>query len=727
MEARWEGGRLQIQRLQTSLNPRHLLRGKFLFEKIIVQGISLEEKPAKPEPLDLTLPRVTGLLSRLDLEIRSLLLEGIRYRINEDPPWVIHKMSGRLAWDQGTLALNPLEVELVQGRLKGALGVGLAVPSLGLDALFYPDGPWLGTDHLHLQARLKEGRRPDQLAGSLTVTRRSESADRQVFRSELGIAPHQITLRSLSFQEKDRKGTVGGQGKILFEPAGPKIQADLKLVDLELTPELKIPASLTGDLRWEGTPARYGGRFDLRNNLSTWQAFRLAGTFLGDDSGVELALDQGDWLKGIFNGRVGLAWDKHFSVRADLEGRQVRPEEIQARWAGIINLNLKGNLLWTEAGLTRGDLDVHLLESQFQGQKLEGTLRAGLEKGRLSINKALLQGRGFNLTARGVLDERLIFEVRVADLSTLVPLSRGTGSAGGWVRWRDRKLSGQLTLRGRDLTWKNVTAGSLDVEAGYDQEIKDTAIELKTRITQGTFNAFPVDSLTLQARGSMARQTINLSLQAPAGRIQAGLTGGYAFNRWRGILDTFSGELPREKAFTLQAPANLAISLDRIQISPLALIGDGEERLLLEGDLGLKPISGSLRVEWQRLNLARTKPWLEKLKPEGWTAGLLQARFPGDDRLEIQLQNEMTGKFEAKGQTVNLKRAGFNLTWDDGGLRSSWEVRLLREEHFRARLPVLKRDDWLFLRRAPSFRSWKVSTWKPGRPWSRPAFRPGAG
>jgi len=67
----WAGGRLNIQRLQTSLQPQHLLRGKILFEKILVKKISLEEKQVKPEPLDLTLPRVTGFLSRLDLEIRS--------------------------------------------------------------------------------------------------------------------------------------------------------------------------------------------------------------------------------------------------------------------------------------------------------------------------------------------------------------------------------------------------------------------------------------------------------------------------------------------------------------------------------------------------------------------------------------------------------------------------------------------------------------------------------
>lgn len=676
VHARWEGGRLEIQSLQTSFNPLHLLQGKFLFEKIIVKQISLEEQQVKPEPFDLTLPRVTGFLSRMDLEIRSLLLENIRYRINDDPPWVIHKMSGRLAWNQGTLAVNPLELELVQGRLKGALGLCLAVPSLGLDVLFYPDTSLLGMDHLHLQALLKEGRSPDQLAGPLTVTRRSGSEDRMIFRSDLGIAPHQITLRNLSFLEKGRKGTVSGQGKILLEAAGPKFLADFKLTNLELTPELKIPASLTGDLRWEGTPSRYGGRFDLKNDAATWQTFRLAGTFQGNDSGVEVALDQGDWLKGAFNGRVGLTWDKNFTLRADLAGRQIRPEVINAGWPGIINLDLKGDLLWSEAGLILGNLDLRLLESQLQGKPLKGGVLAAWGDDHLSIKKAGLQGRGFNLTADGVLDERLEFEAGVADLSALLPDGHGTGSAKGWVRWRNRKWGGQILFQGRDFSWKNVKAGTVDLEAAYDQGKKDTAIEMKTRIKKGTYDSFPVDFLNLEVKGTLARQGIFISVRTPQGNAQAGLQGAYNQNRWQGTLSTLSGEIPRGKAFRLQSPADLVISPDRFQLSSLALTGEGEERLTFDGGLGLKPLSGSIRVEWQRLNLARTKPWLEKLKPEGWTAGLLQARFPGDDRMELRVQNEMTGKFQAEGQTVSVKRSGFNLTWDNGGLRSSWEVKL---------------------------------------------------
>ncbi|RPH87069.1 MAG: hypothetical protein EHM75_06480, partial [Desulfobacteraceae bacterium] len=143
----------------------------------------------------------------------------------------------------------------------------------------------------------------------------------------------------------------------------------------------------------------------------------------------------------------------------------------------------------------------------------------------LSIKKASLQGRGFNLTADGVLDERLEFEARVADLSALLPDGQGTGSAKGWVRWRNRKLGGQILFQGRDLSWKNVKGGTVDLEADYDQEKKDTAIDLKARIKKGTYDSFPVDFLNLQVQGTLARQGITFSALTPQGTVQAGLKG----------------------------------------------------------------------------------------------------------------------------------------------------------------------------------------------------------
>jgi translocation and assembly module TamB len=674
VQVRWEGGKLEIQQLRTSFRISHLLRGRILFEKIAASRISFEEKPTPPEPLDLTLPRVSGLLGRLDLEVRTFLLEAIRYQSGEEPPLVIKKIGGRLAWKQGTLAVNPLEMELTAGRLKGALGLGLAVPSLGLDIQFYPEKPLWGSDRIFLQARLKEGRRPEQLAGPLAIQGRSGTGERILFQSDLAVAQRRITLHRVSFREKGREGTVHGQGAIIFEQADTAYLADLKLDGLDLSREVNFPARVSGFLRVAGNPTSYSGAFDFKNNVKTWQNLQLRGGFQGTTAGLEVRVDRGEWIKGYLQGRVSLAWEKYFSIQTTLEGRQFKPEQINAGWPGIINVDLKGNLLWSEAGLSGGTLDIRLLESRFQGKNLQGGIMAALKGESLSIEKAELRGRGFALAARGALADRLNFEARVADLSALLPESRGGGVASGWVRWRNQKLAGRLSLQGKHFSWNTITAETFNLEGGLNQEKSEPSVDLTARIGKGTFNFFPVDSLSLKVQGTMARQGVNLSLQTPEGKVQAGLEGAYRQSRWEGTLMALAGEIPRGKAFRLRDPAVLNIGPERIRLSPLVLTGAGGEVLTLEGDLDLKPLSGFVRGEWQRIDLARARFWLKQLQPEGEASGRVQARFSGEDRLEVNLRNELKGKIRIGQQTVELNRGDLNLTWNDAGLRSSWDL-----------------------------------------------------
>lgn len=674
LKARWPGGRLDIQSVQTSLKPWHLLRGHLLFQKMASGPISLEVKPLRPEPLDLTLPKITGLLGRFDLEVRNFRLDAFHYRSNSDRPLVIKNIAGRLAWKRGFLAIDPLELELDQGRLTGTLGLGLAVPSLLLDVHYYPEKPLPGADWIRIEARLNKGRGAEQLKGLLAASSRSGSKDRLRFQAVVSIASRYIDLAQISLQEIGRPGTVKGQGKIIFESSGATFRADLNLEALDLSRELKIPARFSGKLGFVGNPDQYEGHYALTNKASSWQAFQMGGTFHGHGSGLVLKLDRGDWLDGVFKGQTDLAWTDGFSLRCHLEGRQIRTEMVRAGWPGKLNADLKGDLIRLKSGQIRADLNLRLLESSFQGRPLKGEVLASWQDDRLSVTKADLHGRGVSLMAKGVLDDRLDFVTRVGDLSLLLPKSRGTGIAKGWIRWRNQKLGGQLSLQGRDFSLKTLTAGKVSLEAGFDQEKKDTALEVKTQIKKGSYNSFPVDSLVLQARGTLIRQEINLSFQGPEGKVEAGLEGAFNRPRWQGTLSSLSGELPRGSDFRLRAPVALNLSPDRLHVSSLVLTGPLGEILSLDADLTLKPLSGSLRVEWQGINLSRARPWLGKFRPEGQASGRILARFLREDRLNLMVGMNLKGQFQIGPQTVNLSRAGGSLTWDEAGLQSFWDL-----------------------------------------------------
>ena len=204
---------------------------------------------------------------------------------------------------------------------------------------------------------------------------------------------------------------------------------------------------------------------------------------------------------------------------------------------------------------------------------MKGGLTAAWQDDRFSVKKADLQGRGFNLTADGTLDEHLKFEAQVADLSQLLPDGHGTGSAKGWVRWRNRKLGGQVVLQGRDFSWEKLKAGSFALEAGYDQEKTDTAIELKTRIKKGTYHSITGRFLDAPSPGH-AGPTGDRTFRAgppgkDSGRFERGLSAkpvaGNPFKPYRGASQrqAFSPPVSGRTGHQPRSSPNFILGADR--------------------------------------------------------------------------------------------------------------------------------------------------------------------
>ncbi len=89
VKAVWADGNMKVQKVQTRLKPFHLLRGRIVFEEIAISGITLEDRKKRTEPLDLSLPKISGFPARIDLEVRSFTLKEITYRSPGDPPRII--------------------------------------------------------------------------------------------------------------------------------------------------------------------------------------------------------------------------------------------------------------------------------------------------------------------------------------------------------------------------------------------------------------------------------------------------------------------------------------------------------------------------------------------------------------------------------------------------------------------------------------------------------------
>ena len=453
VKAVWADGNMKVRKVQTRLKPFHLLRGKIVFEEIAITGITLEDQKKRTEPLDLSLPKIGGLAARIGMEVRSFNLKEITYRSLADPPRIIEVMAGRLSWRQGTLAVSPFLVKGDFGRLEGAWSVGFSMPAIGVDIHWAPAKPWKGLDQIIVQGKLTPAWSSEHLSGPISIKGRTGTSDRIFFQAELGMTPHRIDFRKVSLREASRKGSVSGQGTVIFDRTGPAFQALLKLDDLDFSKESSTALMVSGQIRLNGRPDEYSGTFELKNNVRSWQAFRLAGTLQGKQAGLEVRVAQGEWLKGVLNGRLGITLDEEISIQGFLRGRQLRPEVIHPHWSGVVNLDAQGVFYRSLSGLNRGSLAIDLLESRFQEKNLQGAMKARWEKNDLVIEKAELRGRGFRFSGQGVLSRRLDFETQVSDLSSLVANSRGSFSAAGWVRWRNDRLGSRLALEGKEIYW----------------------------------------------------------------------------------------------------------------------------------------------------------------------------------------------------------------------------------------------------------------------------------
>ena len=275
------------------------------------------------------------------------------------------------------------------------------MPAIGVDIHWAPAKPWKGLDQIIVQGQLTPAWSSDYLSGAISIKGRTGNSDRIFSRAELGMTPHRIDFRKVSLREANRKGSVSGQGTVIFDRTGPAFQALLKLDDLDFSRESSTALIVSGQIRLTGRPDEYSGTFELKNSVRSWQAFRLAGTLQGKQAGLEVRVAQGEWLKGVLQGRLGITLDEEISIQGFLRGRQLRPEVIHPHWAGVVNLDAQGAFYRSLSGMNRGSLAIELLESRFQEKNLQGSMKASLEKNDLVIEKAELRGRVLDSPARG--------------------------------------------------------------------------------------------------------------------------------------------------------------------------------------------------------------------------------------------------------------------------------------------------------------------------------------
>lgn len=665
----------ELDSLELRWRPLLLLAGELKVRELTLRGVRvLDHGPAPAKPPDLSWPRLPGITTLLDGQVDLLRVDGLSYRHLDGEPVTVVSISTSLAWRDMILSVGGLTAVSPAGRVAGNAMAGFRRPSLRLDLDVAPARPAAGMDLFSIHARLLPARAAEQLAGRVTVAGNAGKERRLELAGELGMTRNSFNLRDLRLTRGGRRGTATGEGSLLLTAREPIMKLRLQAAGLDLTPELKAPTDLSGSLTFEGSPARYLGRIDIANRGKGWRTARVAGSFRGDTAGIELAPLNASLLGGTVQGNLRVGWRAGVAVSGALQGRKLDPAALAPDWTGEVNLDLQGNAAWSGSAPPRGELRGSLLESRLHGKTLTGELRAAFADGNLTVSRFALLGKGFALNAAGELAERLAFSAEISDFSRLVPWTEGELRTEGWLRRRAGNLTASVTGRGRNLAAAGARVAAAEL-AGRLEEGKGYPLHATVALRKVVYGNFRADAATLEVSGTTLRHTAAMTLRSAGAEGEVALSGSYRSGSWQGEIVRLSGR-DSIGPWGLRAPARLAVTTDKISLAPLALTGVQPERLEVAGEIARNPLRGSLRADWDGLNLARANQWLEGLRVSGTGSGNVRLTLAGEERLDLAGRATVQGTVTADGRRTTVRRGSLAIDGGARGMRAGLELDL---------------------------------------------------
>ncbi len=481
-------------------------------------------------------------------------------------------------------------------------------------------------------------------------------ANKNASRLECRVATtrHAIMISNAKFTKKDMKGNIEAKGTLDVSGNKPAFALSARITGLDLAPEVPVDTDLSGNFDIAGTTEGFKGKFDLKNPGTSWKAIELKGDIRGDAGRIELTDIQGKLLGGTVLGKLQASRDRGITVSADLAGKDLDPAKIQPGLQGNLNFGLKGQLQIPENLPMEGSIVVKLRESRFQKRAVSANVDASLRGEIIKINALTATGNGFAVTASGIVQQRLSYEIRIDDASKLLPGATGNLFANGWARWLNNEPSGTLAARGKNISYGGARASSFNAAIQMPDGFKgDVSVDVTGRnVSYGIFRA---DTVGLEVNGKVRDHRIAFSATYDKDRIDALAQGKYADGAWQGTILKLSGREALFGRWDLAGPATVNISRKRMALSPFSLTGAAGERIDISADIKQDPTVGFVAVKWQQINLARANRVIGRTQLEGRTSGALRAQWSGNKRLGLSgadrcIRRALAGIDETEGR-----------------------------------------------------------------------------
>ena len=106
------------------------------------------------------------------------------------------------------------------------------------------------------------------------------------------------------------------------------------------------------------------------------------------------------------------------------------------------------------------------------------------------------------------------------------------------------------------------------------------------------------------------------------------------------------------------------------------LTGRDAETLRLSGQLAREPLTGSLALNWNDLNLARANAWINSELITGSSSGNVLLKLLPQKRLSINGKFFARGTLQAQGQPVTISQSKFTLEANEQGTQAKLDIHL---------------------------------------------------
>jgi translocation and assembly module TamB len=680
LDVRMPQSQITIEHLEWRLQPRYLFMGVLHVQQLSVRDVQVvDSAPETPTVLDW--PKVPLMMESLNVEIERLAIDGLTYRRLDRDPVRFKQVKASVGWKMGHLLIGGLQIASDQGVLQGNLAARFSRPLLTLDLVASPARPTAGMETFHIRGKFGPGQKLETLAGSLDLSGYGKPGDKKPLWEmavNAGMVSYGFSLKRVRLSRPDRRGVITADGRLVLSGPEPIFALRANMDDFDLSSEFKLPLDLSASLLFEGTANRYGGRITAANKAEGWSSIRLTGNYAGTLDGVAFSAVEGSILKGDLRGHLAVNWQDGLAIEGALSGRNLEPAVLNPGWQGVINADFSGQARAQTGKPLSGNVTVTLHESRLHGQRLEGELRASFTDDDIQIRQLALKGKGFDITAAGAVRDKLDFTARITDVSRLVPDTAGSLTASGWGRWRSGRVSGVVSAQGGNLKVGALTIASAEI-TGTIEDKDAMPVHLAANFKKLRYQDLAADALTLRGNGTLRDHTINAALHVGRYETRLALSGSYQDESWHGQVTRFDGT-DGVGPWKLVQPAALSITQRGFSIEPVMITGVNSEQVRLSASLSGEPLTGTVSLDWDALNLARADVWIPEASVTGLTSGSMRLHLLPGKNLSLKGKASVRGTAEVQGRRITVRQGEMTFDTHEKGILAALDIQLAQGE-----------------------------------------------